>query len=341
MAPLRPLLHVALVVASIALVACAPLLAAASVAATPAAAPPTVGLTTQKVAASIATRETPSIDSYSKLSTRELRDSFLIEKVFSPGEILLTYTTSALDRMIIGGAMPTPGAAKPLALNAASSGSEGAAVLDRRELAVFNIGPGNASISLGDGFQKREFSLAPEEVLYAPLGTQSVEMSAAAGSAAAPKLFLASAPCGVEYPAAVATPETANTLRLGAPETANVRALRQMIAPGVGPASCSLMVGATKMSPGSNMNTMPPHRHLRRSEVYLYFDLPEDQRVFHLMGKPEETRHLVVANEQAVLSPPWSLHAGAGTSSYSFVWVMAGENQDFKDQEACPTPMLM
>jgi 4-deoxy-L-threo-5-hexosulose-uronate ketol-isomerase len=308
-----------------------------------------VGLSSQTAAPGIATRELPSIDSYAQLGTQQLRDSFLVEKVFSPNEILLTYTTSAMDRLILGGAVPTEG--RPLTLDlAAGAASVGSAVLDRRELAVFNIGPGSATVTLDDG--ERLF-LAPKDVAYVPLGTSKVEMAAAAplesgksaattaAAVAAPRLFLASAPCRASYKAAVATPETAKTLKLGAPETANVRALRQMIAPGVGPESCQLMVGVTEMSSGSVLNTMPPHRHLKRSEAYLYFDLPEDQRVFHILGLPQETRHMVVADEQMVLSPPWSVHAGAGTGAYSFVWVMAGENQSFQDMEACPTASLM
>lgn len=354
-----PLLLLLLAAVVLAVAQAAPLSAAASkqqqtptAAATATTPSPSVGATTQRVAPSVATRELPSIDSYSKMSTSELRESFLIEKVFAPGEILLTYTTSALDRLILGGAMPT--ADQPLELSIAaapapsssSSSSLGTAVLDRRELAIFNIGPGNATVELrgkeGDD-APREFALGVEEVVYVPLGTQSVVMRAASSSSSnlAPKLFLASAPCRAAYPAALATPETANVLRLGAPETANVRALRQMIAPGVGPSSCQLMVGMTKLSPGSVLNTMPPHRHLRRSEAYLYFNLDEKSRVFHFLGRPEETRHLVAANEQIALSPPWSIHAGAGTSAYSFVWVMAGENQSFSDQDPVPTATLL
>lgn len=298
-----------------------------------------VGATTQRVAASVATRELPSIDSYASMTTKQLRDSFLIERVFVPGEITLTYTTSTLDRLVLGGAMPLPG--KPLTLDAAaeSGGGPGAAVLDRRELAVFNIGPGAAEVTLDGG---KTYDLAPKEVLYVPLGTQAVAMAAAASSSAtSPKLFLASAPCRAAYEAAVATTATAKTLKLGSPETANVRALHQMIAPGVGPSSCQLMVGLTTLANGSVMNTMPPHRHLRRSEAYLYFGLPDDQRVFHFLGTPQETRHVVAANEQIALSPPWSVHAGAGTSAYQFVWVMVGENQLFTDMEMVPTATLM
>jgi 4-deoxy-L-threo-5-hexosulose-uronate ketol-isomerase len=329
-------------------VAAAAAAAAAKPAATTATAATIVGATTQRVAPSIPTRELPSIDSYAQMSTQQLRDSFLIDKVFVPGEITLTYTTSSLDRLVLGGAVPLPGAA-PLTLDASSAdGGAGAAALDRRELAVFNIGPGSAKVTL-DG--NATYDLSAKEVLYVPLGTKTVAMAAAAaetssskGNATAtssPKLFLASAPCRAAFEAAVATTATAKTLRLGAPETANVRSLHQMIAPGVGPASCQLMVGLTTLQSGSVMNTMPPHRHLRRSEAYLYFGLPDDQRVFHFLGTPQETRHVVAANEQIALSPPWSIHAGAGTSAYSFVWVMAGENQSFSDMEAVPTATLM
>jgi len=310
-----------------------------------------VGLSTQTAAPGVITRELPSIDSYASLSTQQLRDSFLIEKVFAPNEILLTYTTSTLDRLILGGAVPTRG--RPLTLSlgngtGAGAGGVGQAVLDRRELAVFNIGPGAATVTL-DGDQ--EFELGAKDVLYVPFGTQEVVMAAAAAAAAGdeggaaaappPRLFLASAPCRTAFPAAVATPATAKTVKLGAAETANARAWRQMIAPGVGPSSCQLMVGVTELAPGSVLNTMPMHRHLRRSEAYLYFDLAPEQRVFHMLGTPQETRHVVVADGQAALWPSWSVHAGAGTSSYSFVWVMAGENQSFADMEVVPTASLM
>lgn len=330
--------------AAAALLPCLLLLLAIATAAAAADQTSRVGATTQSVAPGVVTRELPSIDSYAAMGTQQLRDSFLIEKVFSPGEMLLTHTTSTLDRLVLGGAMPTPGS--PLTLRRGDAGGVGAAVLDRRELAVFNIGPGSAVVTLDGG--AKEFELAPLEVAYVPLGTETVEMAAAAAAGegggageSSPKLFLASAPCRAAYEAAKATPATAKTLRLGAAETSNVRALRQMIAPGVGPSSCSLMVGLTEMSSGSVLNTMPPHRHLRRSEAYLYFGLPKEQRVFHFLGTPQETRHLVVANEQVALSPPWSVHAGAGTSAYSFVWVMAGENQSFTDMEACPTQTLL
>jgi 4-deoxy-L-threo-5-hexosulose-uronate ketol-isomerase len=321
--------------------AAAPPAAAAAIAATVA------GATTQRVAPSVPTRELPSIDAYAAMNTQQLRDSFLIEKVFAPGEVTLTYTTSTLDRLALGGAMPMPGRA-PLTLDASDATGPGAAALDRRELAVFNIGPGGATVTL-DG--DKAYDLAAKEVLYVPLGTQTVSMAAKEGggggdkknaTAAAPaKLFLASAPCRAAFDAAVATPASSKTLRLGSAETANARALHQMIAPGVGPSSCQLMVGLTTLEPGSVLNTMPPHRHLRRSEAYLYFGLPEGQRVFHFLGTPQETRHVVAADEQVALSPPWSVHAGAGTSAYSFVWVMAGENQSFSDMEAVPTATLM
>jgi 4-deoxy-L-threo-5-hexosulose-uronate ketol-isomerase len=199
-----------------------------------------VGVSTQTAAPGIVTRELPSIDSYASMGTQQLRDSFLIEKVFAPNEILLTYTTSALDRLILGGAVPTEG--RPLSLSL-GAGGVGQAVLDRRELAVFNIGPGAATITLDDG---QEFELAVKDVMYVPFGTQKVEMAAAAAAdknaTAAPRLFLASAPCRSAFPAAVATPATAKTLKLGTPETANVRSLRQMIAPGVGPSSCQVRI---------------------------------------------------------------------------------------------------
>lgn len=325
-------------------------LAAAAAVPPAAATAATVGATTQRVAPSVTTRELPSIDSYAAMTTQQLRDSFLIDNVFVPNEITLTYTTSTLDRLALGGAMPTPGGA-PLTLNA--SDAKGAAALDRRELAVFNIGPGSATVTLENNSSSKSYDLAAKEVLYVPVGTQSVSMAAkesvgggnkksnATAAAAPAKLFLASAPCRAAFDAAVATTASAKTLRLGTPETANVRALHQMIAPGVGPASCQLMVGLTTLEAGSVMNTMPPHRHLRRSEAYLYFGLPEGQRVFHFLGTPQETRHLVAADEQIALSPPWSVHAGAGTSAYSFVWVMAGENQSFSDMEAVPTATLM
>lgn len=254
------------------------------------------------------------------LDTAALRRHFLIESLFEPGGIALTY--SHVDRLVIGGAMPTTA---PLQLETAKPiGTP--SFLARRELGIVNIGgPGRVHV---DGAEHR---LAPREVLYIGMGAETV-LFESADAAAPAKFYLVSAPAHARFETRHLRPEDARRIELGTPEQSNRRTILQYIHPEVC-RSCQLVLGMTVLDRTSMWNTMPCHTHDRRSEVYLYFDLPPDGRVLHLMGEPTETRHLIVANEQAILSPGWSIHSGVGTASYAFIWAMAGDNQDFTDMD--------
>lgn len=266
-------------------------------------------------------RQVPHPDAVRRFDTAELRRHFLIEQLFIEGEVRLTY--SHIDRLIVGGACPAAG---PLALPTPKAvGTD--AFLKRRELGILNVG-GAGTVMVGG----ERFDLGFRECLYVGMGAGEVVFESAAPDAPA-KFYLVSTPAHRACPTRKLTEADANRLELGAPETANVRTIRQYIIPGVCE-SCQLVLGFTELKTGSIWNTMPTHTHDRRSEVYLYFDLAADARVVHLMGEPQETRHLVMANEEAVLSPGWSIHSGVGTKSYSFVWAMGGDNQDYTDMDA-------
>ncbi len=255
------------------------------------------------------------------MDTKALRAAFHVGGLFRPGEVRLCYTH--YDRMIVGGAVPDGGT---LVLDhVAECGT--ASILDRREMAVVNIG-GAGTVTAG-----QSFAMGPGDVLYLPMGSGPVSF---AGEG---RFYILSAPAHAVHPARLITPEQAKSFRIGSAETANDRTIHQFVHPDVMP-SCQLVVGYTRFHGGSVWNTMPAHLHDRRMEAYLYFDMPEDRRVFHMMGEPDETRHLVMANEEAVLSPPWSIHCGAGTGSYAFVWAMAGDNVDYRDVEMVPMGAL-
>lgn len=252
--------------------------------------------------------------------TAQLRANYLVQSLFRPGELSLTY--SHLDRTVVGGVMPLD-TALPL-LSSKQIGSPN--FLDRREIGIINIGGAGRVTADGETFLLRR-----TDCLYLPMG--KVDVRFASDDAADPaRFYLISTPAHHAYAPQIITAEDANYLELGSPSDANVRVLRQYIHPDVCP-SCQLVMGITRIEDGSIWNTMPCHTHDRRSEVYLYFDMAADTRVFHFMGEPSETRHLVVANEQAILSPGWSIHSGAGTGRYSFIWSMAGDNQDFTDMD--------
>ncbi|WMT85937.1 5-dehydro-4-deoxy-D-glucuronate isomerase [Pelagibacterium sp. 26DY04] len=256
-------------------------------------------------------------DHAAAMDTTELRENFLVDDLFASGSISLTYTH--YDRMIVGGAVPASG---PLPLDPIKpTGTEN--FLDRRELIAVNIGaPGTVSV---DG---KDHALGTRDMIYVGMGAKSVSF-ASAGSEPA-KFYLLSAPAHATYPTTLIKIDDAKRLDLGASETCNERSIFQF---SQAIQTCQLVVGMTTLAPGSIWNTMPAHVHSRRMEAYLYFDLASDQRVMHFMGEPTETRHLVVANEQAVLSPPWSIHSGVGTGSYTFIWAMAGDNVDYTDVE--------
>ena len=254
------------------------------------------------------------------MNTTELREQFLVENFMNNGEINFTY--SHYDRVIVGGAVPTQ---QSLALeNFAMLRAE--YFLERREIGVINIG-GSGSIVV-DG---KTFSLNKKDCLYIGRGSQSVSFSS--GSAAEPALFyILSTPAHKEYPTTLMKAEDATPVTLGSAETSNHRTIYKYIyADGI--QSCQLVMGLTILNTGSVWNTMPSHVHDRRMEAYLYFDVTPGHAVLHLMGETTETKHIWVHNHQAIISPPWSIHSGAGTKNYSFIWGMAGENKDYTDMD--------
>ena len=249
-----------------------------------------------------------------------LAPAFLVPNLFQTGTIQLVYAD--LDRAVIGGAVPTSG---KLALGAAKELAS-TYFTERREIGVINVG-GTGSITVNG----KEFALAKRDCLYIGRGSKQVEF--ASGSAQDPAWFyLISYLAHAAHPTRLATAATAAAVELGTQRDANQRTIRKYIHKD-GIQSCQLVMGFTELREGSIWNTMPPHTHSRRTEVYLYFDLPADSAVFHFMGSATETRHLVVRNGEAVLSPPWSIHCGAGTRRYCFVWAMGGENQEFTDMD--------
>lgn len=254
----------------------------------------------------------------STMSTEELRRRFLVENVFVEGEVTFTYTHH--DRVIIAGIAPSDA---PLTL-AAPEELHTPHLFDRREAGVINIGA-DAEVTV-DG---TSYIVPSRGCLYIGRGSRDVVFAAPG------RFYLFSAPAHAELPTTLVGDQQANVLELGDLETSNRRTLRQLLFGGE-VATSQVMMGVTELHPGSMWNTMPAHTHDRRMEAYLYFDVPADARIVHLMGEPTETRHLIVGDEQAVISPPWSVHSGVGTRAYSFIWAMAGENQDFSDMDSCP-----
>lgn len=247
--------------------------------------------------------------------TDALRQHFHMGGLFQKGEIRLCYTH--YDRMIVGGAVPDGSA---LVLDHVKETGT-TSILDRREMAIVNIGGRGLVTAAGE-----THSMEKGDVLYLPMGAGPISFGGQG------RFYLVVAPAHQAYPAQLIQIGDAGQVKLGAAETSNDRTIYQFVHPDV-MQSCQLVVGYTQLHNGSVWNTMPAHLHDRRMEAYLYFDLDEDQRVFHFMGRPEETRHLVMRNEEAVVSPPWSIHCGAGTGSYTFIWAMAGDNVDYKDVE--------
>lgn len=255
-----------------------------------------------------------------QLDTDGLRSNYLLEGLFQNGAISMTY--SHLDRTIIGGIIPTAG---PLKLESEKQiGSPN--FLDRREMGVFLLS-GAGTITVDGEVQ----AMNTHDCLYIPMGCTDVLFGSNDAKNPAHFYFI-STPAHHRHPQRLITKDEAIRHDLGAPKDANVRILRQYIHPDVCD-SCQLVMGMTTIQEGSVWNTMPCHTHDRRSEVYLYFEMAEATRVFHMMGKPQETRHLIVADEQAILSPGWSIHSGTATGSYAFIWSMGGDNQDFTDMD--------
>jgi 4-deoxy-L-threo-5-hexosulose-uronate ketol-isomerase len=261
------------------------------------------------------------------MDTQKMRENFLVENLFAADRLNMVY--SHIDRIIAGGVSPVQGTVD-------LRGTKELGVdffLQRREMGIINIGAAG-SISV-DG---KRHALENRECLYIGMGAK--EVSFASGDRDHPaKFYFNSAPAHAAYPVVKLGLGDAQRLDLGDPLKANVRTIHQFIHPKV-LKSCQLVMGMTILAPGSNWNTMPCHTHDRRMEVYLYFDVPEESVVFHLMGEPHETRHLVVRNEQAVISPSWSIHSGVGTGSYTFIWGMVGENQTFTDMDDIPMSAL-
>lgn len=257
-----------------------------------------------------------------QLDTQALRDNFLMEKLFEADTIY--FTLSHFDRYITGGAMPvkeTIELSNPENLKAAY-------FLERRELGMINVG-GKGTV-VADGIT---YELDYKEALYLGKGTKQVSFSSADAANPA-KFYLNSAPAHHTYPSRKVSRTEAEVVELGSPETANHRVINKLLVNSVLP-TCQLQMGMTELKSGSVWNTMPAHTHDRRMEVYFYFEVPEGQSVCHFMGQPQETRHIWMQNEQAVISPNWSIHSGAGTSNYTFIWGMAGENLDYGDMDHC------
>lgn len=257
------------------------------------------------------------------MNTEQLRASFLIQQLMEDDQIKLVYTH--YDRVIVGGVKPM---GKTIALPNHEE-LKAKYFLERRELGIINVGGSGTVIADGE-----EFSLDKLDCVY--LGKETQEVAFASKSKEEPAVFyLLSAPAHQKYPNTLMTKEKASPVQLGDVTTSNKRTIYKYIHLD-GIKSCQLVMGLTVLEPGSVWNSVPPHTHTRRMEAYFYFDVPAQQRVMHFMGERKETRHIVMANHEAVVSPPWSMHFGCGTANYGFIWGMAGENQEFTDMDPAP-----
>ena len=254
--------------------------------------------------------------------TKQLREEFLIDDLMQEDEVVLVY--SHYDRYIAGSAVPVN---KDLVLETIDP-LKAPYFLERRELGIINVG-GNGSVVV----EGETYELGLKDALYIGAGNKEVIFKSEDTKNPA-KFYINSAPAHTAYPTVKVSLAEANKLHLGTMETANHRTVNQMIIGSV-VTTCQLQMGMTELKPGSVWNTMPAHVHDRRMEVYFYLDIPENQAVCHFMGEPQETRHIWMNNHQAVISPPWSIHSGSGTSNYTFIWGMAGENLDYGDMDVC------
>ena len=266
-----------------------------------------------------------------RYTTEELRKEFLIQDLYKPDEVTAVY--SHVDRMVTLGCMPV---SEKVPIDKgidvwANFGTH--YFLERREIGIFNIG-GDGCITV-DG---TVYELGYKDCLYITRGAKEV-LFESADAAKPARFYMVSAPAHTSYETRLLKLADANKRPCGDAKTSNKRVINQFIHPDV-LKTCQLSMGMTVLEPGSVWNTMPSHTHERRMEIYMYFEVPEDQVVFHMMGQGQETRHIVMRNEEAVISPSWSIHSGAGTSNYTFIWAMGGENQEFDDMDNIPTNQL-
>ncbi|MDO3386226.1 5-dehydro-4-deoxy-D-glucuronate isomerase [Gilvimarinus sp. SDUM040013] len=260
------------------------------------------------------------VDDYKHYDTDKLRKHFLIEKIFAANEVLFTYTH--YERIMVGGAMPVD---KKVPLEPVYQ-QKADFFLERRELGAINVGGAGAITVDGERYE-----IASKEALYIGRGAKEVVFeSNDAGNPA--KFYMNSAPAHRTCPIKKVGMSDAKVLEMGSSDTCNERKINQLLISGV-VETCQLQMGMTELQPGSIWNTMPVHTHSRRMEAYFYFNIPEEQAVCHFMGPADETRHIWVGNEQAIVSPPWSMHSGVGTANYTFIWGMAGENLDYTDMD--------
>lgn len=257
---------------------------------------------------------------FKQMDTAQLRESFLLENLFTKNQISMTYTH--YDRLIVGGALPVD---QDLTLDTIDP-LKADYFLERRELGIINVG-GTGDV-VADG---TTYTLKNKEALYLGRGTKSVSFKKSSSNQN-PHFYFNSAPAHAAHPSKKVTENEAEIVEIGSLEQSNHRVIRKLLVNSV-VETCQLQMGLTELKVGSVWNTLPCHTHDRRMEAYLYLDLPEDQMVSHFIGQPQETRHIWMKNHQAVLSPPWSIHSGAGTSNYAFIWGMAGENLDYGDMD--------